>query len=157
IVTFAILSRHATPVAVVSSTVHTTAGSGGIALIGVLWAYHGWHNLGYVAGEGRNPSQVLPRGFFSAVMILIAVYLSANLAYLRVLPLSVMAQDGYQRVAAKTMEILWGPIGAAFVSGLILCSIFGAINGNILCGARVYYAMSHDRLLFASVGRIHPR
>jgi basic amino acid/polyamine antiporter, APA family len=55
------------------------------------------------------------------------------------------------------MEILWGPRGAAFVSGLILCSIFGATNGNILGGARAYFAMARDGVMFASVGRIHPR
>ena len=68
-----------------------------------------------------------------------------------------MAQDSYQRVAAKTMEIFWGPRGAAFVSGLILCSMFGATNGNILGGARAYFAMARDRVMFAAVGRIHPR
>jgi APA family basic amino acid/polyamine antiporter len=68
-----------------------------------------------------------------------------------------MAQDSYQRVAARTMEILWGPRGAAFVSGLILCSMFGAANGNILGAARALFAMARDRVMFSAVGRIHPR
>ncbi len=74
---------------------------------------------------------------------------------LRVLPLASLAQ--HQRVAAKAMEILAGPRGSAFVSALILCSIFGALNGNILGGARVCFAMARDGLFFSSVGRVHPR
>jgi basic amino acid/polyamine antiporter, APA family len=123
----------------------------------VLWAYHGWHHLAYVAGEVKNPSKVLPRSFLLGALVVILAYLLANFAYLKVLPLPIMAQDAYQRVAAKTMEILWGPRGAAFVSGLILCSMFGATNGNILGGARAYFAMARDRVMFSAVGRIHPR
>jgi APA family basic amino acid/polyamine antiporter len=134
-----------------------TLSSFGLALIGVLWAYHGWHHLSHVAGEVKNPAKILPRSFLAGALIVIGVYLAANFAYLHVLSLPVMAQNEYQRVAAKTLEILWGPRGAAFVSGLILCSMFGATNGNILGGARAYYAMARDRNLFAAVGRIHPR
>jgi APA family basic amino acid/polyamine antiporter len=138
-------------------TIHTTLSSFGVALISALWAYHGWQHLSHVAGEVKNPGHVLPRSFFLGAVIVIVVYLSANLAYLRVMSLPAMALDANQRVAAKTMEVLWGPQGAAFVSGLILCSIFGACNGNILGGARAYFAMARDGVMFASVGRIHPR
>jgi APA family basic amino acid/polyamine antiporter len=159
IVGFALFARHLTPVAVApgNAPTHTTLSSFGVALIGVLWAYHGWHHLSHVAGEVKNPSTVLPRSFLVGALIVIFVYLSANLAYLHVVSLPVMAQDSYQRVAARTMEILWGPRGAAFVSGLILCSMFGATNGNILGGARAYFAMARDRVMFSAVGRIHPR
>jgi len=159
IVGFALFARHLTPIQPPPGHAppHITLSSFGVALIGVLWAYHGWHHLSHVAGEVKNPSKVLPRSFLVGALIVIVVYLSANLAYLRVLSLPVMAQDTYQRVAAKTMEILWGPRGAAFVSGLILCSMFGATNGNILGGARAYYAMARDRVMFSAVGKIHPR
>jgi APA family basic amino acid/polyamine antiporter len=159
IVGFALFAHHMTPIAAAPGYVplHTTVSSFGVALIGVLWAYHGWHHLSHVAGEVKEPAKVLPRSFFVGALIVIFVFLSANLAYLRVLSLPVMAQDTYQRVAAKTMEILWGPQGAAFVSGLVLCSIFGAINGNILGGARAIFAMARDRVMFPAVGRIHPR
>jgi APA family basic amino acid/polyamine antiporter len=158
IVGFALFAHPLTSAAApASAPTHTTLSSFGVALIGVLWAYHGWHHLAYVAGEVKNPSRVLPLGFLAGALVVIFVYLSANLAYLRVIPLPVMAQDAFQRVAAKTMEIVWGPHGAAFVSGLILCSIFGAINGNILGGARACFAMARDRVMFSAVGRIHPR
>lgn len=159
IVGFALFARHLAPVTLAPGDVHThtTLSSFGVALIGVLWAYHGWHHLAYVAGEVKNPSKVLPRSFLLGALVVILAYLLANFAYLKVLPLPIMAQDAYQRVAAKTMEILWGPRGAAFVSGLILCSMFGATNGNILGGARAYFAMARDRVMFSAVGRIHPR
>jgi len=159
IVGFALLARHVTAPAVAegASVVTTTLGSFGVALVGVLWAYHGWHHLSYVAGEVKNPSRLLPRSYFLGTLVVVLVYLSANLAYLRFVPLPVMALPAYQRVAARTMEILWGPHGAAFVSGLILCSIFGAANGNILGGARAYFAMARDGVFFKAVGRIHPR
>jgi basic amino acid/polyamine antiporter, APA family len=136
-------------------TPHTTLSTFGVALVGVLWAYQGWHQLSYTAGEVKNPSKVLPIGFFVGTSIIIAVYLVANAAYLRVLPLPVMAE--HQRVAASAMQFLVGPRGARFVSALILCSIFGALNGTILTAPRVYYAMAKDGVFFKMVSRIHPK
>ena len=136
-------------------TSHTTVSSFGVALVGVLWAYQGWHQLSYTAGEVKNPSKVLPIGFFLGTAIIIAVYLTANAAYLHVLPLPVMAE--HQRVAATAMQFLIGPRGARFVSALILCSIFGALNGTILTAPRVYYAMAKDGVFFRIVARIHPK
>jgi basic amino acid/polyamine antiporter, APA family len=157
IVGFALLARGIAP-AVTSfplPTPHTTLSSFGVALIGALWAYHGWQTLSYAAGEVSDPGRVLPRSYFLGMLLVIVVYLSANLAYLRVLPLASLAE--HQRVAAQAMEILAGPRGSAFVSALILCSIFGALNGNVLGGARVSYAMARDGLFFSAVGRVHRR
>ena len=136
-------------------TSHTTLSTFGVALVGVLWAYQGWHQLSYTAGEVKNPSKVLPLGFFLGTSIIVIVYLAANAAYLHVLPLPVMAE--HQRVAATAMQFLIGPRGARFVSALILCSIFGALNGTILTAPRVYYAMAKDGVFFRVVSRIHPK
>ena len=136
-------------------TPHTTLSSFGVALVGVLWADQGWHQLSYTAGEVKNPSKVLPIGFFLGTAIIITVYLAANAAYLHVLPLPVMAE--HQRVAATAMQFLIGPRGARFVSALILCSIFGALNGTILTSPRVYYAMARDGVFFRIVARVHPK
>jgi APA family basic amino acid/polyamine antiporter len=156
IVSFALFSRNVTSISssLPLPTVRTTMNSFGVALIGVLFAYHGWHILSYTAEEVRNPARILPRSYFLGTLVVIVVYISANLAYLRVLPLAALAE--HQRVAAKTMEVLAGPRGTALVSGLILCSMFGALNGNVLGGARVYFAMARDGLFFSSVGRVHP-
>jgi APA family basic amino acid/polyamine antiporter len=157
IIAAALFSSHFVPVQANRSWVApaTTAGSLGVAMIGVLWAYEGWHMLSFAAGEVKNPSRVLPRSYLVGTLVVVAVYLGANLAYLHVLPLSALAS--HQRVAAKTMEVLAGPRGATFVSALILCSIFGAINGTVLGGPRAYFAMARDGVLFPAVGRVHPR
>jgi basic amino acid/polyamine antiporter, APA family len=136
-------------------TPRTTMSSFGVALIGVLWAYEGWHMLSFTAGEVRNPARVLPRSFLLGTLLVVLAYLSANLAYLRVLTLPALAQ--HERVAATAMQILAGPRGALFVSALILCSIFGALNGTILTGPRAYFAMARDGVFFSAVGRVHPR
>jgi len=157
IVGVAFFSRNPTPVVASQElpTPHTSLSSFGVALIAALWAYEGWHMLSFNAGEVKDPARVLPRSYLLGTLLVLAVYLSANLAYLRVLPLPALAE--HQRVAAKAMEILVGPHGAAFVSALILCSIFGALNGNVLGGPRAYFAMARDGIFFASVGRVHPR
>ena len=136
-------------------TPQTTLRSFGIALIGVLWAYEGWHMLSFTAGEVKNPEHVLPRSYLVGTLIVVLAYLSANLAYLRVLTLPALAE--HQRVAAAAMAILAGPRGTLFVSALILCSIFGALNGTILTGPRAYFAMARDGVFFAAVGCVHPR
>lgn len=134
---------------------HTSFSSFGVALVGVLWAYEGWHMLSFSAGEVKNPGRTLPKSYFLGMLIVVGAYLGANLAYLRVLPLPALAM--HQRVAARAMQILTGPAGATFVSALILCSIFGAINGNMLAGPRAYFAMARDGVFFSSVGRVHSR
>jgi APA family basic amino acid/polyamine antiporter len=153
----ALFATHVTPLQSSQPlpTPHTTFSSFGVALIGVLWACEGWHMLSFNAGEVKDPARVLPRSYSLGTLLVVAVYLGANLAYLTVLPLPALAE--YQRVAAKAMELLAGPRGATFVSALILCSIFGALNGNVLGGTRVYFAMARDGVFFSSVGRVHPR
>jgi basic amino acid/polyamine antiporter, APA family len=153
----ALFAHHIVPVQATHSlpVPHTTASSFGVAMIGVLWAFEGWHMLSFAAGEVKNPSRVLPRSYLVGTLAVMAVYFGANFAYLRVLSLPVLAE--HQRVAAKTMEVLAGSRGATFVSALILCSIFGAINGTVLGGPRAYFAMARDGVLFPSVGRVHPR
>jgi APA family basic amino acid/polyamine antiporter len=133
----------------------TSFSSFGVALVGVLWAYEGWHMLSFSAGEVKNPGRTLPRSYFLGMMIVVAAYLGANLAYLRVLSLPALIE--HQRVAARAMEVLAGPGGTTFVSVLILCSIFGALNGNMLAGPRAYFAMARDGLFFSFVGRLHSR
>ena len=153
----ALFSRGVTPIAASHAlpTPHTTVSSFGVALIGVLWAYEGWHVLSYSAGEVKDPARVLPRSYLFGTLLVVAAYLGAHLAYLRVMTLGALAE--HQRVAATAMELLAGPRGARFVSALILCSIFGALNGTILTGPRAYFAMARDRVFFAAVGRVHPR
>ena len=129
----------------------------GMALLGVMWAYHGWMNIAPVAGEVRDPNRNLPLAFLAGTGIVIFLYLGANLAYAWVLPAAEMAQCKDTPVATVFSERLLGPIGAAFASAAVMCSAFGALNGNLLVGPRVLYAMGDDRLAPRRLAAIHPR
>jgi basic amino acid/polyamine antiporter, APA family len=127
----------------------------GVALVAVLWAYKGWEMATYTAGEFKDPGRNIPRGFLLGTGIVILLYLSANLAYLYVFPASSIAQA--PRIAADAMNAALGPVGAAAISFIILFSIAGAANGNVLTAPRVLFAMSRDGLFFNKLGEVHPR
>ncbi len=126
----------------------------GASMISVLFAYDGWHFVGFVGGEIRDPHRNIPRGIALGVFIVIAVYVSANLAYLFVLGQAGIAAS--ERVAAAAMSKMIGPAGAALISLAILCSTFGATGANVLAGPRVFYAMARDRVFFPGLAWIHP-
>jgi APA family basic amino acid/polyamine antiporter len=127
----------------------------GVAMISTLFAYDGWHFVGFVAGEIREPARNVPRSIVLGVLIVIAVYLSANLAYIFVLGQSEIA--GSQRVAADAMTRMIGPVGGNLIALAILCSTFGAISANVLAGPRVFFAMARDGVFFRRLAAIHPR
>jgi len=142
--------------AAASGTVAATGGVAGFfaALVAALWAYDGWNNLTMVSGEVRDPQRNLPPSLVLGTAIVVALYLATNLAYFRVLSAGEVASTN--RVAAAMMAHLMGPAGAAAVSIAAMISIFAALNGSILSGARVPYAMARDGLFFAAAGRVHP-
>jgi basic amino acid/polyamine antiporter, APA family len=127
----------------------------GIAVSACLMAYNGWSFVSFVAGEVKRPERNIPRSLLIGMAIVMFLYLGANLAYMHVLTISEIA--GTERVGATVIERITGPIGARVLSALILCSIVGAINGNILTGARIPFAQARDGIFFARFGRIHPR
>jgi len=125
------------------------------ALVAALWAYDGWNNVSMVASEVRDPQRNLPRALILGTSAVIAIYLLANLAYFYVLPANAVA--GSERVAAETMRRILGAPGAAGVSIAAMISIFAALNGSILSGSRVPFAMARDGLFFKPVGFVHPQ
>lgn len=125
----------------------------GVAMISTLFAYDGWHFVGFVAGELRDPQRTVPRSIFLGVAIVIAIYLSANLAYLFVLGQARIASS--ERVAADAMSAMIGPTGATLITLAILCSTFGAISANVLAGPRVLFAMARDGTLVERLATIH--
>jgi len=127
----------------------------GVAMVATFWAYKGWESATYSAGEVKRPERNLPMGILIGLIAVIGLYLLANLAYLYVLPVSDIA--GSPRVAADAMKAAVGPAGASIISFVILFSILGAANQNLLCSPRVYFAMSRDRLFFQGISRVHPR
>ncbi len=127
------------------------------ALLGVLWAYHGWMNVAPIAGEIRNPQRNVSLSLIGGVGIIIALYLGANFAYAWVIPQDQMANVTDKPVATEFSIRLLGSIGTVLMSGAIMCSVFGALNGNILVGPRLLYAMGEDGLVPRLLGRAHPR
>jgi basic amino acid/polyamine antiporter, APA family len=127
----------------------------GLALIAVMWTYDGWGNLTYVAGEIREPGRTLPAALIGGMLVVTAVYLLVNAAYLWVLPLSDMA--GSELVAADAATRLIGSAGSSVVAALVMLSAFGALNGTVMTTPRVFYAMARDGLFFRRVAAIHPR
>lgn len=125
------------------------------ALVAALWAYDGWNNVSMVSSEVKDPQKNLPRALIGGTLTVIGIYLAANWAYFLVLKPSEVA--GATRVAADMMSKIAGGPGAAIVSIGAMISIFAALNGSILSGARVPYAAARDGLFFASVSRIHPQ
>lgn len=125
------------------------------ALVAALWAYDGWNNVSMVASEVRKPGRNLPAALIGGMIIIIAVYLLANSAYFLVLTPADVA--GSERVAAEMMRRILGGAGAAAVSLAAMISIFAALNGSILSGSRVPYAMARDGLFFQPVAFVHPR
>ncbi len=124
------------------------------ALVAALWAYDGWNNVSMVASEIRNPARNLPIALIGGIVVIIGIYLLANAAYFFVLTPSEVA--GSDRVAAEMMRHILGPKGAGAVSIAAMISIFAALNGSILSGSRVPYAMARDGLFFGRIGFVHP-
>ncbi|HEK85658.1 MAG: APC family permease [Candidatus Saccharicenans sp.] len=127
----------------------------GVALIATFWAYKGWEAASYSAGEVKRPEKNLPLGILIGLAGVIVIYILANLAYLYVLPTSAIASS--KRVAADAMLAAVGPAGATIISIIILFSILGAANQNMLTSPRVYFAMAQDKLFFEGIARVHPR
>jgi APA family basic amino acid/polyamine antiporter len=123
------------------------------ALVAALWAYDGWNNVSMVASEIRQPQRSLPLALIGGTLAVIAIYLAANAAYFHVL--SAQQVGSSERVAADMMRRVVGDWGAHAVSIAAMISIFAALNGSILSGARVPYAMARDRRFFASVAQVN--
>jgi APA family basic amino acid/polyamine antiporter len=126
-----------------------------IALTGAFFAYDGWVNVTYVAGEVRDAQRNIPRSLAVGVAATIIIYLLVNQAYLFVLPVEQIASS--ELVAADAIGRVWGNSGEAIIAAMIVICTLGAVNGNIFATARVTFAMSADRLFAASLGKEHKK
>lgn len=131
-----------------------TASALGLALVSVLWAYDGWADVGFVSGEVRDPETNLPRAFIIGTATIVVLYLAINLVYLRVVPLEQM--PGRPLIAADVTRALIGDAGARIVAAAVALSTFGTLNGSLMTGPRVFYAMAEDKLFFRALARVHP-
>jgi len=127
----------------------------GLALVSVLWVYDGWADVSFVGGEVKDPEKNLPRVLIYGTLIIIALYLLANLAYLAVLPVEEIRHS--KLVAADAADKLMGASGVAFVSVAVMISTFGTLNGSVMTGSRVLFAMAADGLLFKPIAIVDRR
>jgi APA family basic amino acid/polyamine antiporter len=127
----------------------------GVAMIATLWSYDGWNSLTYLAGEVRDPRRNIPRALILGTIAIIVIYALTNLAYLYILPIEEIAASDL--VAADVMERIFRGYGGALISLAVMISTFGTVNASSMTTARVFYAMSRDRLFFKRMGKVHPR
>ena len=144
------------PIPAASVVTNTTTIKGfALAMVAGLFAYGGWHMVTFTAGETRDAATTIPRALIIGTLIVTACYAGLNAIYLRVLPLDALRAS--TRVAADAADALLGSGGAGAMAVLVMVSTFGAVNGIILTGPRVYYSMAQDGLLFKWLGHTHPR
>jgi APA family basic amino acid/polyamine antiporter len=130
------------------------AGLFGLALISVLWAYDGFADLSFAAGEVKDPQRNLPRAIVIGTLAIITIYLLANVAYLYVNTVERVAASPL--IAADTMQAIFGPVGVALVSVVVTISALGALIAVMLAAPRVFFAMADDGLFFRQVAKVHP-
>jgi APA family basic amino acid/polyamine antiporter len=156
LVAFVLGSRTpATPPPNLASAGELSARTFALALVAGLFAFGGWHMVTYAAEETREPERTIPRALVIGVALVTACYVALNAAYFHVLPPAEIAKS--TRVAADAANAVLGHGGAAITSGIVAVSTFGALNGVILAGPRVYLSMARDGLLFRWAAAIHER
>jgi APA family basic amino acid/polyamine antiporter len=124
-------------------------------MIGVLWAYEGWQYVTFSAGETVDPQRVFGRGIVIGTLLLIGIYVFANVGYFAALGVDGVASSN--RVASDAASAALGPWAAKVLGAVILISIFSASNGMMLTLPRLFFAMARDRLFFARLAEVHPR
>jgi APA family basic amino acid/polyamine antiporter len=129
----------------------------GVAQVGSLFSADAWNNIGFTAAEVKNPKRDVALSMAFGTMIVITLYVLANLAYLCALPLAQIQHAPDDRVASAALNAVVGPIGASIMAVAIIISTFGCNNGLILAGARVSYAMAKDGLFFRATGTLNKR
>jgi len=138
----------------------------GAAMVGSLFSADAWLGVTFAASEVQNPRRNLPLALVLGTGLVTLLYVSANVAYLNVLPLrgtatgATVLERGIQyatqdRVGTAVAEVIFGASGGTLMAVAILISTFGCNNGLILAGARVYYAMARDRLFFHRAGTLN--
>jgi APA family basic amino acid/polyamine antiporter len=134
----------------------------GAAVLAALWAFDGWNNLPMAAGEIQEPERVIPRALTWGMLLVLFIYAGVNLAYFYALPFaeilsasSTLYPDALP-VAAKAASTVFGPAAVGLLSVAFVISALGAMNGSILTGARVPFAMARDGLFFSWLGRLSP-
>jgi APA family basic amino acid/polyamine antiporter len=137
-----------------------TGAKGGIAgfmaaLVAALWAYDGWNDLNMVAGEVKNPERNIPIALIAGVATVGVLYVLVNAGVQYVLPASAIAAS--PRPASDAVALVLGRMGASIVSAGMAISMLVTLNGTIMSGARVPFALARDGYFFSALADVHPR
>jgi APA family basic amino acid/polyamine antiporter len=138
----------------------TTGGAAGFAaaMLGALWAYDGWNNITFLAGEVKNPERNLPLGLIISMFLVMGLYLLVNVSYYHVLtPTQIANVAASSSVAAEVVRRLLGAVAVTLMAAAMMTSSFGALHASILATSRVPYAMARDRLFFQGLAKVSPR
>ncbi|MBT6781514.1 MAG: amino acid permease [Candidatus Marinimicrobia bacterium] len=127
----------------------------GLAMVAVLWTFDGWIFITYVAGEVKEPQRNIPLSLIFCMVIVVSVYLAINTVLVYVLGFDQMI--GSESVISKAASVFMGNKGASIVTLIIVISLFGGNNVNVLTSARIIYAMAKDNLFFKKTKQIHPK
>lgn len=140
---------------------HNVAGSlitlFAFASVGALFSADAWNYVTFIGGEVKDPEKTLPKALFWGAGVVVVLYLVANFAYLNLLTLPQIQTAAEDRVATVAMDTVFPGYGVAMMAVIILISTFGCLNGLLLAGARVFYAMAKDGLLFQKFAELHPK
>jgi basic amino acid/polyamine antiporter, APA family len=129
-------------------------GAFAVAFIGVLWSYGGWQHASYLAGETPNPQRTVPRAMIIGAVVVTVVYILANIAYLNLLPIPVLATS--KTVAAMATERVFAG-GGKLIAAMIATSTLGTTIVYSLSAPRIYFAMARDGVFFKKLAEVHPR
>ncbi len=127
------------------------------ALVAIMWAYDGWADLSYIGGEIKNPGRNFPLALTIGTLLIIAIYLLLNVAYVYLVPVPEMATQRLIAATAAERIPLLGGAGAGIVSAIVMISCFGTLNGSMLTNPRIFFAMADRGLFFKGVARISRR
>jgi basic amino acid/polyamine antiporter, APA family len=125
------------------------------AMVGSLFSADAWNNITYIAGEVQNPKRNLPLSMLIGTGVVMAIYFFVNVIYIYILPLEAIQNAPQERVGTLLMNTLLGPAGLYLMALLVMISTFGCLNGIIISGARVYYAMAKDGLFFPQAAKLN--
>ena len=126
-----------------------------VSQTGSLFSADSWHNIAFAAGEVRNPEKNVTRAMVIGTIVVISLYLLANIAYLMTLPLGAIQHAPSDRVGTATLQAIFPGLGTALMAAAIMVSTFGTINALILTGPRAYYAMARQKLFFRFAGKLN--
>jgi len=127
------------------------------ALIAIMWTYDGWADLSFMGGEVKDPARTLPLALIIGTSAILVVYLLLNVAYIYLVPLPEMANSALIASDAASRIPLLGPRGAGVIAAVVMLSCFGTLNGSMMTGPRIFFAMADRGLFFRGISRVSPR